>query len=231
MPEAYRSEVKIAFNYTQFGGGTGVGWFIDDVKLVVSRDDSAIIDGNMKDVWAMNSTMSHSGMYSWSNIDPTTGDIKTGVDNYLMTSPIDLTNAKNAHLSAYFKFNFNEDAGTPPDGFRVEISPDGGITWIAINLGARSSWGVSGTEDENTGLTESGDPVADDYWVNSSSLARLNLDLSAWSGNQVLIRFRVVTNNIGDLLYPHNNNANYGDPGFGGFYVDDVQVHGETIFG
>ncbi|MCK5309694.1 MAG: hypothetical protein KAJ64_03520, partial [Thermoplasmata archaeon] len=241
VPEEFRSNVKIAFNYTQFGGGTGVGWYIDDVNLVVSRNATAIIDGNMKDVWAM-SNMSHSGNYSWSNIDPTTGYIKTGVDNSLMTTPIDLTNARNAYLSAYFKFNFNEDAGIPPDGFRVEISQDGGITWNAVNLGARACYGISGTDDDiddgvmdgraYTGLPESGDTVADDYWVNASSLTRLNLDLSAWSGNQILIRFRVVTNDLGDILYPHNNNVNYGtDPGFGGFYIDDVQVFGETIFG
>jgi len=239
----YRSEVVVNFNYTQFGGGTGVGWYIDDAKLVVSRVDGANISSTTKDIWKMvdNSTLSHSGNYSWCNIDPDTDEMKPGIDNYLVTTPIDLTSARNAYLSAYFKFNTNYNGGAPPDGFRVEVSPDGGITWTAINLGVRSAWGISGTgtdmEDGEsdgkayTGLPESGDEVADGYWVNASSLSRLNLDLSAWSGNQISIRFRVVTNNLPIAAYPHDNNDNFPDPGFGGFFVDDVQVYGETIFG
>ncbi len=251
----YRSEVVVNFNYTQFGGGTGVGWYIDDAKLVVSRADSAVIDSTTKDIWAMNNTIAHSGSYSWCNIDPVTGEMKPGIDNSLMTTPIDLSSAKNAYLSAYFKFNTNYNGGAPPDGFRVEISSDGGITWISINLGVRSAWGISGTgsdaEDGNatdgktyTGLTDSYDtdnpgaydPRNDDcdYWVEAGTLSRLNLDLSSWSGNQILIRFRVVTNNLDPFIYAHDNNLNYVlDPEdeFGGFFIDDVQVYGETIFG
>ncbi|MCK4265945.1 MAG: hypothetical protein KAX31_01610, partial [Thermoplasmata archaeon] len=238
----YRSEVKVAFNYTQFGGGTGMGWYLDDVKLIVSRDDATAVDEFVADVWALNNSIAHSGNYSWGNIDPTdNSSMKPGVDNILMTTPIDLTNAKNAYLSAYLKFNLNVASGSPPDGFRIDISSDNGVTWSAINLGVRSSWGVSGTGTDNedgnatdgkayTGLPESGNVIADDYWVNASSLSRLNIDLSAWIGNQILIRFRVVNNNFPDLLYRHNNNDNYPDPGFGGFFIDDVIVYGETIF-
>jgi hypothetical protein len=41
----------------------------------------------------------------------------------------------------------------------------------------------------------------------------------------------VVTNNVLSVFYNHNNNYLIGDPGFGGFFVDDVIVYGETIFG
>ena len=151
----------------------------------------------------------------WTNIDPVTGFVKPGIDNSLITTPIDLTNARNAYLSAYFKFNFNDMEESPPDGFRVEISPDGGITWTSINLGVRTEGGVSGT-------------AADNYWINASSLSRLNIDLSAWSGSQISVRFRMVTNNLPAILYPHYEDSMLG---WGGFYVDDVQVYGETIFG
>jgi hypothetical protein len=238
VPEAYRGEVRVKFNYTQFGGGTGVGWWLDDVRLTVSRSDLVDPNNLTKDVWNLTDAMAHSGNYSWSNVDPVTGMMKPGIDNYLVTSPIDLTNAKNAYMSAYFKFNFNDDSGAPPDGFRVEITANGGQTWTAVNLGVRSSWGVSGTGLDNedgatdgkayTGLCDSGNYITDDYWVSAETLSRVNCDLSAWIGNQIILRFRVVTNNLLDTVYPH-----YEDPGagFGGFYVDDVIVHGETIFG
>ncbi len=241
----YRSEVVVNFNYTQFGGGTGVGWYIDDARLVVSRANSATIDSTTKDIWTMNNTIAHSGSYSWCNIDPVTGEMKPGIDNYLITTPIDLSSAKNAYLSAYFRFNTNYNGGAPPDGFRVEVSSDGGITWASINLGVRSAWGISGTgfdaEDGNasdgktyTGIGDSGEGayLADDYWVEAGTMSRLNLDLGSWNGNQILIRFRVVTNNLNSIFYAHDDNANFGsDPGFGGFFIDDVQVYGETIFG
>jgi hypothetical protein len=240
VPAPYRSEVRIKFNYTQFGGGTGVGWFIDDVRLVVSRSNAINPVSTTYDIWNLTAADAHSGTHSWSNIDPGTGLMKPGIDNSLVTTPIDLTNAQNAYLSAYVKFNINEDSGAPPDGFRIEVSSDGGKSWAAINLGVRTSWGVSGTgvdgEDGNpsdgkayTGLPDSGDPVADGYWVHTSTLSRVNADLSAWMGNQIYIRFRMVT--CSHPAYAHESGYSFTSGEFFGFYVDDVIVEGETIFG
>jgi hypothetical protein len=258
IPAEYRGNVRLCFKYVQFGGGTGVGWYIDDVKLEVSRADSTTIT-NSKDIWnltnALPTAIAHSGHHYWSNVDPATGEVKTGIDNSLMTNPIDLTNAKNVYLSAYFKFNFNKNSGAPPDGFRVEISNDGGATWETLNFGIRSSHGVSGTEADNgvggdgksdgksyTGLTDNYDRIHsvaenleaaedDGYWVSANSMSRLSIDLSSWSGHQVILRFRMISNNLAVTTYPHNNNNNFPDPGFGGFYIDDVNVYGQTIFG
>jgi hypothetical protein len=131
------------------------------------------------------------------------------------------------------KFNFNYASGAPPDGFRVEISKDNGVTWSAVNLGVRASWNVSGTDTDikdgkidgksYTGLNEG------NYWVSLGSLTRVNVDLSSFSGNAIHIRFRVVTNS--SPTYAHNNNGNQANPLFGGFYIDDVMVMGETILG
>ncbi len=248
VPDAYSDEVKVKFNYTQYGGGTGYGWYIDDVRVTTTRPNIVWPGNNtaIQDIWNLTNMTklgmnAHSGNHSWSNVDPTDpANMKPGIDNYLITTPIDLTSAKNAQLSAYFKFNFNEASGAPPDGFRVEVSKDGGVSWIAINFGVRSSWGVSGSgADINdgaidgrayTGICDSGEgnEAADDYWVNASSLSRVNVDLSSFSGNAIQLRFRVVT--CDNAFYDNNNNnAPYGDPGFGGFYVDDVIVYGETI--
>jgi hypothetical protein len=220
----YRSEVVVAFNYTQFGGGTGVGWYIDNVKLDVTRAEAAMVTAHTKDLWKLTGAQAHSGTQSWSNIDPATG-VKPGVDNYLVTLPIDLTGALNAHLSAYFMFNFNIQDGAPPDGFRVEVSGNGGITWTAINIGVRSSWGVSGTDPGTGGLSPTGISHEGNNWVEASTLSRLNVDISAWVGSQILIRFRMVTNT--EPGYAHVADA--GKPG--GFHIDDVNVYGDSIYG
>ncbi len=210
IPVGYRDEVRIVFNYTQWGGGMGEGWWIDDVQLKVSRSDS-VSPIDHKDVWdlvnmtAMGNT-SHSGDFCWSNMDPTTGFMMSGIDNSLQTMPIDLTGAKSAYLSAYVKFNINTDDGYPPDGFRVEISNNGGMTWDAINQGYRTA---SGTMD----------------WTSIGDLTEINVDLTSWRGYQIVIRFRVCTNT--DPGYAHYADASSD----GGFYVDDVQVKGESIHG
>ncbi len=228
VPEQYRSEVRIKFNYTQYGGGTGYGWYLDDVKIVLSRDGNSDtnINANISDVWQFVSTTDRNNQstHAWWNGDPGTGWFRGGIDNSLITRPIDLTNAWTAHLSAYFKFNINNDSGAPPDGFRVEISTDGGVNWRPINMGVRTAWGVSGTNSSaNTTYTGTN---AGYYWTEAGSLLRLNVDLSTFSGNVVLLRFRVVTTNA--PTYEHYEDSTVG---FGGFYVDDVIIWGESLLG
>ncbi len=234
------SDVRVKFAYYQYGSGSGYGWFIDDVRIEVSRSDYTDIDSNSADVWNRTDEDSHSGDWAWSNYDIDTGYMKAGIDNSLMTSPIDLTNARWAELSAYFKFNINTQDGAPPDGFRVEVTSDNGVTWEPLTLSVRSAWGVSGTgtdlDDNNTdgksytGIPDSGEgaAVADGYWVEAGTLSRLNIDLSQYSGNSVQIRFRVVTT----LTVPATAYSHYAQDlatvGFGGFWVDDVIIRGET---
>ncbi|MCK5309142.1 MAG: hypothetical protein KAJ64_00680, partial [Thermoplasmata archaeon] len=93
VPEADRDEVRVKFNYIQWGEGTGYGWYIDDVRVTVSRSNSINPDSSTQDIWNYTTADAHSGNYSWSNVDPDTGLVKPGIDNYLMTTPIDLTNA------------------------------------------------------------------------------------------------------------------------------------------
>ncbi|MEW5937998.1 MAG: Ig-like domain-containing protein, partial [Candidatus Thermoplasmatota archaeon] len=236
----YRSAVRVKFAYYQYGGGTGYGWYIDDVKITVSRSDAVAPTATDADVWRLVSIWdpapwgsnhsAYSYNYSWWNGDPTTGWMKEGIDNALITMPIDLTNARYAELSAYFRFNINTSAGRPPDGFKVEISLDNGVTWNEINLGVRAAWSVSGAENDAsdgkidgksyTGIGTYGG------WVEAGTLTRLNVVLTPFAGNAIFLRFRVVNTN-------HPAYLHYDDPaaGFGGFYIDDVIVHGETIQG
>ncbi len=223
VPQQYRHEIRIKFNYTQYGLGTGYGWYIDDVKVVVTRSDSAAVTSGDSDIWQVVSTTDRNGnpTHAWWNGDPSTGLFKPGIDNSLISRPIDLTNAWNATLSAYFKFNINTSSGAPPDGFRVEISTDGGVTWTAINLGVRSAWGVSGSDNSGT-QTVTG-VNAGNNWVEAGSLTRLNVDLTAFRGNVIMLRFRVVTTSADN--YQHYDK----DTGWGGFYLDDVVISGESL--
>ncbi len=206
-----RENVRVRFNYTQYGSGTGYGWFFDDVKLVVSRDTGAPITDNMKDVWRQVTTNGTDGEQTtaWWNGQGVYGEgdpwFLPGIDNSLITTPIDLTNARTAFLEAYFKFNINTAAGAPPDGFMVEVTTDGGRIWNRLNDGSRAAEGVYD-------------------WTRAEDLDRLNVDLSGFRGNVIRIRFRVFTCNASTY-----NNFEDEHAGFGGFYVDNVIVSGRTV--
>jgi len=231
--------VRVRFLYLFCGGGTGFGWAIDDVEIRVQRSNSVAVTTAAADQWELvqegltygddyaDGRFAYSGRYSWWNHNPMVGidTLKGGIDNSLMTIPIDLSRAKDARLDARLRFNVLYPEGRPPDGFRVEISSDLGISWRQINMGVRSSWNVSGCETAGPdGTSYTGVNIVDN-WVSSGTLTRLNCDLSGWAGSVIQIRFRVVTRN--DTV---NHHADLG-PGFGGFFVDDVTVTGNTTTG
>gem|GEM_PF-3047415 len=212
VPNEWRDRVRVRFYYKQFGGSNRPGgWLIDDVGITATRkgDSSHNIDENMMDTWQLTDTASKSGTHSWWNADQE-AHLPRGVDNRLTTVTIDLTNAKRAVLSAHFRFNINEKSGAPPNGFRIEVTTDDGRTWECINQGVRAASGYSLEH-----------PYADaNGWVEAKDLQRLNTDLSGFRGETIKLSFRVVTN---DLQEP------YEDPdGFGGLYIDDVIIYGET---
>jgi hypothetical protein len=235
-----RPWVKVKLVFYTWGFGNGGSWWVDDMKVKVQRSDTVAIVNSHDDQWELfewNSAVDpaahqpHSGTFMWWNHDPTRGhDAKSGIDNSLYTKSIDLTNAKDAHLSTYFMFNYDDDAGRPPDGFRVEISADNGVTWKPVNLGVRSSWGVSGNwvvdgkspsgTQAYTGIQDGGANSATPVWVSSDSLWRLNTDISGWAGSVIKIRFRVVTNL--DATHYESNTV------FKGLAIDDVIVRGNT---
>jgi len=212
IPEEALDSVQVRFYYKQFGGSTVPGgWWIDDIRVDVTRsgdwwDDD--IESDINDVWQLKETEDMDGKTTtaWWNGNLETGYFKPGIDNSLITDPIDIRNAQSVTLKAEFKFNINEDHGLPPDGFRVEVSEDGGKSWSSINLGGRAATGVSGDEDNSHN------------WTKAEDLTRLNIDLSDYSGEIILLRFRVVTNNDG-------NYEKYEEElDFGGLYINNVMV-------
>lgn len=225
VEDGYEDNVRLMFNYTQYGGGTGFGWYLDDVRVIVSRGNNPIMEHH-RDVWRQDTVEGRDGSdtTAWINAHPDAFDdenkyFMSGIDNSLITNSIDLTNARTAYMSAYFKFNINTASGAPPDGFRVEVTTDNGRTWSAINLGVRSAWGVSGTGGEDS--YEGAD--AGNGWTTADSLTRLDTDLSDFRGEVIRIRIRMVTTNA--AVYEHYAEA--GEPP--GFYVDDFVVSGSSV--
>jgi hypothetical protein len=230
-----QSNLRVRFLYMWSTWGDGGTYFIDDVKVRVTRNDTTAVTSTSSDQWMYSNSDSHSGDYSWWIRDPSTGYLAGGLDNSLYTRPIDLTGARNATFSAYFKFNINATASRPPDGFRVEISSDNGVTWKAINLGVRAAWGVSGSEADaddgipNDGKSYTGLDPDNDYWVSADTLTRLNVDISGWAGSVIQMRFRVVT--ASDTNPDFGNHYEDGTAGFGGIYMDDIIISGFSLLG
>ena len=231
--------VRIKFLYLFCAGGTGFGWAIDDVEVHVHRSDSVAVTSAVDDQWELvkegntygddyaDGTFAYSGQYSWWNHNPQAGidTLKGGIDDSLVSIPIDLSRAKDAFLQVKMRFNLPYPEGRPPDGFRVEVSNNNGISWRQVNMGVRAAWNVSGTEAAGADGTSYTGVNLGDNWVNSGTLTRLNCDLSGWSGSVIQIRFRVVTRND-TLTHYHDMGA-----GFGGFFIDDVTVVGNTTTG
>jgi hypothetical protein len=229
------SNVRVRFLFMWSDWGSNGRYYIDDVEIRVKRDDNEALTPNNLDQWELTSTDAHSGTYSWWNHNPVTGNLSASLDNSLYTRPIDLTNARDATLSAYFKFNINASAGNPPDGFRVEISDDNGVTWKTITLGIRAAWGVSGNESDiqdgiMDGKSYTGLDPDFDRWVEAGTLTRLNCDISGWTGKVIMIRFRVVTASDDNPYFFNHHSEWYGPTAqFGGFYIDDVTVIGASL--
>ena len=230
-----QANIRVRFLFMWSYWGNDGKYYVDDVVVKVMRDDDEKLTATNLDQWELTDTDSHSGTHSWWNHNPDTGNLSGNLDNSLYSRPIDLTNARNATLSAYFKFNINASAGNPPDGFRVEVSDDNGVTWKTITLGIRAAWGVSGNESDiqdgvSDGKSYTGLDPDGDRWVEAGTLTRLNCDISGWTGNVIMIRFRVVTASD-DNPYFFGNHLEWYGPGaaFGGFYIDDITVTGASL--
>jgi hypothetical protein len=151
---------------------------------------------------------------------------RKSVDNSLYLR-IDLSGVKTATLITYIRFNVNiDEAGLPPCGFRIEVSSDNGETWTCLNKGASAGIGVSGTDysssKTDTGVTDTPtEPERSYYWVRTTTMKRMNCDLTPFTGSGIILRFRVIINNV--------NTAKPWEGGsFLGLYIDDIMVIGSS---
>ena len=210
--------IRVNLSMFQFSAGTGNGWWIDDLVITGTRAEGSPVSP-VKDQWVyICGTFAGRTTCVWRNQDTgNTNLLKGGLDNYLLSSPIDLTKAKTAYLDFDVMYNVNSKAGLPPDSLRVEISDDGGLVWKPVNLGIRIDPGVSGG---------GGTPA----WISSTSLTRYERNISGWAGKVVTIRFRVVTTT--ESGYAHrdaSSTCTTSTAWCGGIWLDNIRISGDSV--
>ncbi|MEM4058072.1 MAG: type IV pilin, partial [Thermoplasmata archaeon] len=225
--------IIVNFTYWQFGVPQKTspydvyrGWYLDNIQVEVTggpyqywqlTNASNIGEIGNPNYYGITSKYSNYWMFSNYTNTQNPDSLPLGVDSALITKQIDLSNAYNATLNAYFKFNLNNASGLPPEIIRVEVSDNDGQSWTSITYGVRIGWNASGTGGY------AGTSATGTYgWVNGNTLLRLSTDLSGWAGQTILIKFRVITNSLA-TYQPYAPNGQ-SDPL--AIFIGDVSVTG-----
>jgi immune inhibitor A len=164
--------------------------------------------GPLSPTWAAGLDPSaHSASNSWSS-DAKSLDLK---DDRLVAPPVDL--GPTSKLTFWHRYQFENTF----DGGVLEISRDGGTTWVDVLAGGGSF--VEGEYDDVIS-TEWESPIAgrqawtggpDDVAV--GPMSKVVVDLGAFAGEDVLVRWRLATDTLGGL------------PGQA-WWIDDVEFDG-----
>ena len=131
-------------------------------------------------------TQAHSGQYLWWSNRGDDSDMT-------LTRAFDLSGVQNATLEFYTWYDIEEDW----DYTYVEVSLDGGQTWIIL------------TTPSGTGSNPNGNSFGWGYTGRSGGWIQERVDLSLFTGQEVLIRFEYITDDA--VNRP-------------GFAVDDVSI-------
>lgn len=190
-------------NATPVGVGTGAtGVYVDDI------DDNTYMD--MQTPWSISNLLPGQGNFSYRSANAATYPSLTCAD--LMTLPVTLA-AGSPQLQYIARWQIEADW----DGVVVELSSDGGSSWTPITPvgGYPGSFSQTGNPPINT----CGYPASQGAFNGTSAgfasgtYQSVSHDLSAWAGQQVLIRWRLST-----------------DPGSeeGGFFLDNVRINAQV---
>ena len=180
--------------------------FFDDLEPTQESGwtfDVARNDVPASATWALtNDPNAHSATHSFFS-DTSSPQVK---DDRLIAPPRDLTDS--SHLIFWHKFSFE----TGFDGGVLEVSTDGGATWVDVVEGGGSfiSGGYNGVIS-----TEFESPIAGrSAWTGSSAgnpnMVRVEVDLGAFAGTAVRVRWRLANDNLS--IQP-----------FLGWWIDDVE--------
>ncbi len=192
---AYEEEVTITYRvvsnpsnkstrlvYEDLEDGSDDNWFIENITGF--------------NVWDIDEDDAYSGTYSW-NIP----NVDVENDQLLFYDPTFTVNADNPVLRFYHRFD--TEAGA--DGGIIEISNDGGIFWSSVpDYMIRN--GYTGLIQYTTFVV----PNLQTFWGNSDGWMDTYVDLSAYAGQEISIRFRFASD---------DNTA----PANGGWFVDDIE--------
>ena len=158
--------------------------------------DQAANSGNWTGSWSVTASQYYSPAYSFTDSPGDDyEDFHTGV--YTFAQEIDLTHATRAKIEFYARWAIEDNY----DYARLEVSTDGGNTWIG-QCGKYTNAGVGG----NGGVQPAGEPVYDGFqpdWVPEE------ISLSDYLGETIRIRFILES----DMAVRED-----------GFYFDDFKV-------
>jgi hypothetical protein len=154
----------------------------------------------VSDTWRLGSDSAHSGGQAYHAEDP-----PMVADQRLVTPLIRLPQAEGLTLQFWHLRDLEPNQENCFDGGVLEISPDGGRTWLMIPAERLLRDPYDG------GLSESYDNPLGSYpaWCGKSDWRRVVVDLSGYSGHTVKFRFRLASD------------KSNGRPGW---TIDDVQV-------
>jgi prepilin-type N-terminal cleavage/methylation domain-containing protein len=215
-PIVPEDDVKMVVLWQQTGDGSTRQWLAySEVGLLFSEGAelepppgkwTADDDHPGDPLWVRADNYAYSGIYSWSTsptdtyTDPPAG--QTWNDS-LTSATIDLSNANSAALTFMTRYRIYS---CEDNGF-VEISGDGGSSWIPLNDNISQHCGGSEPNDSSEArYTSNSEDLPDDLngWVKKS------LNISSYAGNpNVRIRFRFERN-------PSNTRD--------GWWLDDIRV-------
>ncbi len=141
--------------------------------------------GTGPDTWVISTTNPHSGIQSWLGLD-----VATVSDQRLVSPAIVLPTGQDPILLNFWPSRSIESSGTGCfDGGILEVSADSGTTWTQV---------VSPTllTDPYNGVvpTTYGNPLAGlSAWCGDKAYLQSSVDLSAYAGQTVQLRFRLGT--------------------------------------
>jgi Bacterial Ig domain/Dockerin type I domain len=153
----------------------------------------------------------HSPVHSFES-DSTTLDLK---DDRLISPPQKLSST--SHLKFWHRYQFEDGF----DGGAVEVSTDGGATWVDVLAGGGNfvSGGYNGHISPSYGSAIAGRPA----WTGgdaTAAMSQVDIDMGAFAGLNVRVRFRLACDELlaGSL------------PGVG-WWIDDVQFTNTVVEG
>jgi hypothetical protein len=190
-------------NATPIGVGTGAtGVYVDDI------DDNTYMD--MQTPWSISNLLPGQGNFSYRSAVGATYTSLTCAD--LKTLPVTLA-AGSPQLQYLARWQIEADW----DGVVVELSSDGGANWTPIT----PTGGYPGnfSQTGNPPINVCGYPASQGAFNGTSAgfatgaYQSVSHDLSAWAGQQVLIRWRLSS-----------------DPGSeeAGFFIDNVRINADV---
>lgn len=187
-------------NATPVGVGAGAtGVYIDDI------DDNTYMA--MQSPWSISNLLPGQGNFSYRSATSATYTSLTCSD--LMTLPVTLA-AGSPQLQYLARWQVEADW----DGVVVELSDDGGASWMPITPAGGYPGGFSQTG--NPPINVCGYPASQGAFNGTSTgfatgtYQSVSHDLSAWAGQQVLIRWRLSTDSGSEEA---------------GFFLDDVRIN------